>query len=69
MRARTSDREVCHKSGVILTCYVDGRKRFRAVPLGCDAQDEDSGDECSRQGNRLTAEQIALMARRFRRPN
>jgi len=25
--------ETCIKRGVILTCYVDGRKRFRAVRL------------------------------------
>jgi len=25
--------ESCRKCGVILTCYVDGRKRFRALRL------------------------------------
>ena len=24
--------ETCQKSGVILMCFVDGRKRFRAAP-------------------------------------
>ena len=33
MSARTSDREPCHKRGVVLTCYVNGCKRFRAVAL------------------------------------
>ena len=33
MLARTSNRGSCHKRGVVLTCYVNGRKRFRAVPL------------------------------------
>jgi hypothetical protein len=33
MVSRTLQREVCRKSGVILTCYVNGRKRFRAVPV------------------------------------
>ena len=33
MPAHTSDRESCRKQGMILTCYVNGRKRFLAVPL------------------------------------
>jgi len=33
MASHTLHREVCRKSGVILTCYVNGRKRFRAVPV------------------------------------
>ena len=37
MPARASDRESCHKRGVVLTCYVNGRKRFRAVPLSFGA--------------------------------
>ncbi len=37
MQARTSDRDTCHGSGVILTCYVNGRKRFKAIPLDEDA--------------------------------
>lgn len=28
-----SDRNPCHKHGMVLTCYVDGHKRFRAVRL------------------------------------
>lgn len=33
MPLRASDRESCRKSGIVLTCFVDGRKRFRTVPL------------------------------------
>lgn len=33
MSAPRSERSRCVKRGVILTCYLDGRKRFRAVPL------------------------------------
>lgn len=40
MQTRKSDRDTCHGSGVILTCYVNGRKRFKAVPL----EDETSRD-------------------------
>jgi len=31
IRIRTTT-GVCNQRGVILTCYVNGRKRFRAVP-------------------------------------
>lgn len=30
MPSRVLDRQRCLKRGCILTCYVDGRKRFRA---------------------------------------
>ncbi|GMU34922.1 MAG: hypothetical protein HS101_02820 [Planctomycetia bacterium] len=33
MPSRTVDRQRCLKRGCILTCYVDGRKRFRALSL------------------------------------
>lgn len=33
MPSRTLDRQRCLKRGCILTCYVDGRKRFRALSL------------------------------------
>jgi hypothetical protein len=42
MPTYTSDRESCHKSGVILTCYVDGHKRFRALCGHCGDGFEDS---------------------------
>jgi hypothetical protein len=33
MSLHAPGREACRKSGAILTCYVDGHKRFRVVPL------------------------------------
>jgi len=33
MPAYDSEQSTCRKLGLILTCYVDGRKRFRAVRL------------------------------------
>lgn len=33
MPAQVSQREVCVKHGLILTCFVNGRKRFKAVCL------------------------------------
>ncbi len=29
----------CCKRGIVLTCYVDGRKRFRAAPLDPEAHE------------------------------
>ncbi|HVP09765.1 MAG TPA: hypothetical protein VMV94_01105 [Phycisphaerae bacterium] len=69
MRAAASDREWCHKSGVILTCYVDGRKRFRAVPLDSAASPGEPADQAVRESDGARAEQAPLGARRFRRPN
>ncbi len=34
MSSPSSQREDCTRSGVILSCYLDGRKLFRAVRLG-----------------------------------
>ncbi len=42
MSARTLDKESCHKRGVVLTCYVDGHKRFRVVPV--DGDDNQASD-------------------------
>ncbi|QDV92000.1 hypothetical protein RAS2_31110 [Phycisphaerae bacterium RAS2] len=33
MTPHVTQPESCRKHGVILTCFVDGRKRFRAVPV------------------------------------
>ncbi|QOJ04108.1 MAG: hypothetical protein HRU71_11710 [Planctomycetia bacterium] len=33
MTPQRTQPESCRKHGVILTCFVDGRKRFRAVPV------------------------------------
>lgn len=33
MTPQVTQAESCRKHGVILTCFVDGRKRFRAVPV------------------------------------
>lgn len=33
MTPQWTQSESCRKHGVILTCFVDGRKRFRAVPV------------------------------------
>ncbi|MBI5764618.1 MAG: hypothetical protein HZA51_13965 [Planctomycetes bacterium] len=33
MYSRVSQREVCVKHGLILTCFVNGKKRFKAVSL------------------------------------
>jgi hypothetical protein len=30
---QTPPPQTCRRLGVILTCFVDGRKRFRATPL------------------------------------
>lgn len=34
MTPRNSRPRCCQKSGVVLTCYVDGHKWFRSVALG-----------------------------------
>lgn len=39
MSASPSNENRVVKRGVILTCYVDGRKRFKAVPVDDDRQD------------------------------
>ncbi len=39
MRPEAHNRNSCRTSGVILTCYVDGHKRFRPVSLAEDASD------------------------------
>lgn len=36
MAAQPSQKPSCTKRGVILTCYVDGKKRFRAMPVEAD---------------------------------
>ncbi len=41
MWTTSSDQTDCRKSGLVLTCYVDGRKRFRAVSVD-DAEDRDA---------------------------
>ncbi|MFQ5502354.1 MAG: hypothetical protein ACE5EQ_08655 [Phycisphaerae bacterium] len=33
MSTSRSDRKRCVKRGLIMMCYLDGRKRFRAVPV------------------------------------
>jgi hypothetical protein len=33
MQSRTIIRESCSKRGLVLTCYVDGRKKFKAAML------------------------------------
>ncbi len=33
MSLQSPGRDSCRKSGAILTCYVDGHKRFRVAPL------------------------------------
>jgi len=33
MSSEPPPRETCHKTGVVMTCYVDGKKRFRAADL------------------------------------
>jgi len=44
MRPETSSGTSCRKSGVILTCYVDGHKWFRSMPLAEGATEEDPGN-------------------------
>lgn len=56
MPSRMLQRELCHKRGCILTCYVNGRKRFRAAPLA------PSPDEAKPHG--LAAAADASAARR-----
>lgn len=34
---RIHHRRECRKCGIILTCYVDGRKRFRSVAIAHDS--------------------------------
>lgn len=41
MWTTSSDPTGCRKSGLVLTCYVDGRKRFRAVNVD-DAESRDA---------------------------
>ncbi|MCG8407407.1 MAG: hypothetical protein MI923_19585 [Phycisphaerales bacterium] len=32
------ERSKCIKRGLVLTCYVDGRKRFRAISINANGQ-------------------------------
>ncbi len=36
MATQPSQNRSCTKRGVILTCYVDGKKRFRALAVDAD---------------------------------
>lgn len=42
MSTSSSPRSTSVKRGLVLTCYVDGRKRFRAVPLRDEPQADGS---------------------------
>lgn len=55
----------CRKSGVILTCFVDGKKRFRSAPLGIDPSDQADHDG----GSFARSEFRAVMRPTFRRPS
>ena len=33
MSTDTSENDSCRKRGVVMTCYIDGHKRFRAMSL------------------------------------
>lgn len=36
MATRPSRTPSCRKRGLILTCYVDGKKRFKALPIDAE---------------------------------
>lgn len=36
MSASTPENAKCVKQGMVLTCYVDGRKRFRAISVSTE---------------------------------
>ena len=65
MSLRASDRESCHKSGIVLTCYVDGHKRFRTVPLSAftDRAPPDDGEAAPVEDPRAAAHHVALEAK------
>lgn len=58
MPSRVLTRQLCHKRGAILTCYVNGRKRFRAIGL----------DDAAVLGHESVAPGLTLQAGRLTRP-
>lgn len=55
MSLHAPGRESCRKSGAILTCYVDGRKRFRVIPLFTMSDPTPPDDEVTRVETPLVA--------------
>jgi hypothetical protein len=70
MRPEASNRNSCHTSGVILTCYVDGHKWFRSVPVTEETAEQGStGIDCDADAGARDAARFALPVRRNRRAN
>ncbi|MFH1416910.1 MAG: hypothetical protein ABII12_01295 [Planctomycetota bacterium] len=67
MQTRTHDRESCHESGVILTCYVNGRKRFRAVPADGDGSHGEVDGVGDARDSRNANRRLGVVAKRSRR--
>lgn len=61
MSAHAPGRESCRKRGVILTCYVNGRKRFRAVPLSSSVnQSQADASPTASRGNGSSGLSVAF---------
>lgn len=58
MSSRVLTRQTCLKRGCILTCYVNGRKRFRAIGL----------DESAAVGHGAAAGNLLPQAGQAQRP-
>ncbi len=67
MQAQPRDRESSHTSGVILTCYVDGRKRFRAVPADGNGSYGEADGECDSRDSRNASRRFGGVVKRSRR--
>lgn len=67
MRAQTSDRTFCQKSGYILTCYMDGRKRFRALRIDGDVEQESMN--LPERGSEISGDRVGFASRRNQRPS
>jgi hypothetical protein len=70
MPPEASNRNSCRTSGVILTCYVDGHKWFRSVPVTEETTGQGSGSlDCDADARSRDAARFALPVRRNRRAN
>ncbi len=67
MQTHTRDRESCHTSGVILTCYVNGRKRFRAVPADGGGSFGEGAGEGDAHDSRSASQRFGGAVKRSRR--
>ena len=63
MSSEPPPRETCHKTGVVMTCYVDGKKRFRATDL---AQESPTAPAHGHDGDAYATEPVRVRSNKRR---